>query len=92
MEGCRDEDDSPPGGGVRRDVGVLGGGNEEVGEGGFQGVEGAEGIDLENGAEGIRREAGDGSEEVSGSASAMISVSICERELGAWCVEITYMT
>ena len=50
---------------------VLGGGCDEVGESGFEGVVGAEDVDVHDGFEGVGAELGDGGEEVAGCAGAV---------------------
>lgn len=64
MEGCGNEDDASAGRGVGAIVGMFLGGGEEVRDGRFQCVEGADGVDVEDGFEGIGGEAVDGRQEV----------------------------
>ncbi len=53
-------------------VGVGAGGVEEVREGGFEGVVGAEDVDVDDGFEGVGGEGGEGGEEVACCAGAGI--------------------
>lgn len=70
VECCRDEDDAPAGGGVSAVVWVQGGGLEEVGKGGFEGVKGADYVDVDYGFESVGGEAGERGEEVACCAGA----------------------
>ena len=68
-----DEDDAAAGaaGWGRFAVGFVGGGGlDEVREGGFEGVVGAENVDVHDGFEGVGAELGDGRKEVAGCAGA----------------------
>ena len=67
-----DEDDAAACAGIGGEVGVgVGvGGVEEVGEGGFEGVVGAEDVDVDDGFEGVGAELGDGGEEIACCAGA----------------------
>lgn len=72
MDCSGDEDDAAAGAGAGVGVGglVLGGGFDEVRESGFEGVVGAEDVDVHDGFEGVGAELGDWGEEVAGCASA----------------------
>ena len=61
---------------------VLGGGCDEVGESGFEGVVGAEDVDVHDGFEGVGAELGDWGEEVAGCAGAVVGGSVNGRFLG----------
>lgn len=76
MNCSRDEDDAAAGAGAGVDVRgfVLGGGCDEVGESGFEGVVGAEHVDVHDGFEGVGAELGDWGEEVAGCAGAVEGV------------------
>ena len=50
---------------------VGGGGGDEVGESGFEGVVGAENVDVHDGFEGVGAELGDWGEEVAGCTGAV---------------------
>lgn len=68
-----DEDDAAAcagGGGGEVGVFVGGGGVDEVREGGFEGVVGAEDVDVDDGFEGVGAELGDGGEEIACCAGA----------------------
>jgi hypothetical protein len=53
VECSRDEDDTSSGRGIRSCIRILGCRFDKVGESSFEGVEGAESIDLEDCSEGI---------------------------------------
>ena len=68
-----DEDDAAAcaGAGGGGDFGFVGGGGgDEVGEGGFEGVVGAEDVDVDDGFEGVGGELVDGGEEIACCAGA----------------------
>lgn len=83
-----DEDDAAAGtaGWGRFAVGFVGGGGlDEVREGGFEGVVGAENVDVHDGFEGVGAELGDGREEVAGCAGAeRIFCQWLVLEVGLW--------
>ena len=72
MDCSGDEDNAAAcaSGGVGVGVGVGGGGGDEVGESGFEGVVGAENVDVHDRFEGVGAELGDWGEEVAGCAGA----------------------
>ena len=73
MDGRRDEEDAAAGtggGGGGTVGGVGGGGGDEVGNGGFEGVVGAQDVDVHDGFEGVGAELVDGGEEVACCAGA----------------------
>lgn len=67
MDGGGDEEEAAACAGAARGGtggGVGGGGGKKVGEDGFDGVVGAEDVNVDDGFEGIEGEVGDGGEEV----------------------------
>jgi hypothetical protein len=76
VQGGGDEDDAAARGGVCAGVLVGGGGLEEVGERRFEGVVGAEDVDVDYGFEGVRGEAGEWGEEVACCAGTVGPISV----------------